>query len=129
MLRFVCVIERMKCRWNNGLQAILLLGLALGGARSHAQTSSESQIGKPAETKLTSVRVVTEDGKVLQAQLQNLPLQVGEPLRPEQVAASIRIECIAQDPIEVRNITVGLDMQPKAHVGDGRAGIQGEVIG
>jgi len=82
----------MKCRvGNNGLQAILLLGLALGGARSHAQTSSESQAGKPAEPKLTSVRVVTEDGKVLQAQLQALPVQVGEPLHPDQVAASIRI--------------------------------------
>jgi outer membrane protein insertion porin family len=90
VLRFVCVIERMKCRWNNGLQAILLLGLTLGGARLHAQTNPESQAAKPAEPKLSSVRVVTEDGKVLQAQLQALPVQVGEPLRPEQVAASIR---------------------------------------
>jgi len=81
----------MKCRWHNGLQAILLLGLTLGGARLHAQTTPESQTTKPAETKLTSVRVVTEDGKVLQAQLQALPVQVGEPLRPGQVAASIRM--------------------------------------
>ncbi|HEV8074881.1 MAG TPA: POTRA domain-containing protein [Candidatus Acidoferrum sp.] len=91
MLRFVCVIERMKCRWNNGLRAIVLLGLTLGGARLHAQTTPESQTTKLAEPKLTSVRVVTEDGKVLQAQLQALPVQVGELLRPGQVAASIRI--------------------------------------
>ena len=91
MLRFVCVIERMKCRWHNGLQTILLLGLTLGGARLHAQTTPESQATKPAETKLTSVRVVTEDGKVLQAQLQALPVQAGEPLRSEQIAASIRM--------------------------------------
>jgi outer membrane protein insertion porin family len=91
VLRFVCVIEHMKCRWNNGLRTILLLGLTLGGARVHAQTLPESQAGKPAEPKLASVRVVSEDGKVLQAQLQALPVQVGEPLRPEQVAASIRI--------------------------------------
>src|ERR1700739_3837462 len=81
----------MKCRWNNGLRAIVLLCLILAGTRAHAQTNPESQAGKPAEPKLAAVRVVTEDGKVLQAQLQALPLQVGEPLRPEQVAGSIRI--------------------------------------
>ena len=91
MLRFVCVLERMKCRRNNGLRAILLLVFALGGARLHAQTPLESPAVKPAESKLSSVRVVTEDGKVLQANLQALPLKAGEPLQAEQVAASIRI--------------------------------------
>src|SRR5260221_4466325 len=104
VLRFVCVIERMKCRWNNGLQAILLLGLALGGARSHAQTSSESQAGKPAEPRLTSVRAVTEDGKVLQAQLQALPVQVGQPLHLDQVAASIRILYQSGDYADLRAV-------------------------
>jgi outer membrane protein assembly factor BamA len=81
----------MKCRWNNGLRVIVLLCLTLGGARAHAQTNLKPQAGEPAEPKLGSVRVVSEDGKVLQAQLQALPVQVGEPLRPEQVAASVRI--------------------------------------
>ena len=67
MLGFVCVIERMKCRRNNGLRTILLLVFALGGARLHAQTPPESAAVKPVESKLSSVRVVTEDGKVLQA--------------------------------------------------------------
>ena len=80
----------MKCRWNNGLQAILLLSLILGGARLHAQTIPEPQAAKPAQPNLSSVRVVTEEGKVLQANLQNLASKAGEPLRPEQVAASIR---------------------------------------
>jgi len=90
VLRFVCVIERMKCRWHHGLRAIVLLGLTLGGARAHAQTSPEPQAAKPAEPELTSVRVVSPDGKVLEARLEALPVQPGEPLRPEQVAASIR---------------------------------------
>src|SRR5260370_34654006 len=81
----------MKCRWNNGLQALVLLSLILGGARLHAQTIPEPQAAKPAQPNLSSVRVVTEDGKVLQANLQNLALKVGEPLQSEQVAASIRI--------------------------------------
>ena len=55
-----------------------------------AQTPPESPSGQPAESKLSSVRVVTEDGKVLQVNLQALPLKAGEPLQPEQVAASIR---------------------------------------
>ncbi|HXH67819.1 MAG TPA: POTRA domain-containing protein [Candidatus Limnocylindrales bacterium] len=81
----------MKCRWNNGLRAIVLLGLTLGGARLHAQTPPESQSSKPGELRLTALRVVAEDGKVLQANLQELPLKVGQPLQPEEVAASIRI--------------------------------------
>src|SRR6267142_5146628 len=81
----------MKCRRNNGLRAILLLALALGGARLHAQTNLVSQAAKPTEPKLGSVRVVTEAGKALPAQLQALPVQVGEPLQVDQVAASIRI--------------------------------------
>jgi len=81
----------MKCRRNNGLRAILLLAFALGGARLHAQTLPESTASKPAESKLSSVRVVTEDGKVLQANLQALPVKAGEALQAEQVAASIRI--------------------------------------
>src|SRR6202521_30954 len=84
-------MERMKCRWSNGLRAIVLLAVTLGGARAHAQASQESQAAKPTQPKLAGVRVVTEDGKVLQAQLQNLPVQIGETLRPERVAASIRI--------------------------------------
>ncbi|HEV2103966.1 MAG TPA: POTRA domain-containing protein [Candidatus Acidoferrum sp.] len=81
----------MKCRRNNGLRAILLLAFALGGAKLHAQSPPKSPPGKPAELKLSSVRVVTEDGKVLQANLQALPLKAGEPLQAEQVAASIHI--------------------------------------
>lgn len=91
MLRFVCVIERMKCCWNNGLRTILLLALTPGGASLHAQTNPVSQAAKPTESKLSSVRVVTEDGKALPAQVQVLPVQVGEPLQADQVAASIRI--------------------------------------
>src|ERR1700675_1839476 len=84
-------MERMKCPWSNGLRAIVLLPFTRGGARAHAQASQESQAAKPTQPKLAGVRVVTEDGKVLQAQLQNLPVQIGETLRPERVAASIRI--------------------------------------
>src|ERR1700739_1049720 len=80
----------MKCRRNNGFRTILLLAFALGGARLHAQTPPESPAVKSAESKLSSVRVVTEDGKVLQANLPALPLKAGEPLQAEQVAASIR---------------------------------------
>src|ERR1700688_738546 len=84
-------MERMKCRWSNGWRAIVLLAVTLGGARAHAQASQESQAAKPTQPKLAGVRVVTEDGKVLQAQLQNLPVQIGETLRSEQIAASIRV--------------------------------------
>src|ERR1700752_4394005 len=80
----------MKCRGNNGLQGILLLRLILRGATLHPQPIPEPHAAKPAQPNLSSVRVVTEEGKVLQANLQNLASKAGEPLRPEQVAASIR---------------------------------------
>src|SRR5690242_4492539 len=81
----------MKCSRNNGLRAILFLALALGGVKLHAQATPELEAAKAAESKLSSVRVVSEDGKVLQANLQALPLKTGEPLQSEQIAASIRI--------------------------------------
>lgn len=72
------------------MRAIVLLGAILGGVRAHAQTNEESHVSKPAEPKIIGVRVVAEDGKVLLAQPQGLAVQLGEPLQPAQVAASLR---------------------------------------
>jgi len=73
------------------LRAIFLLCAILGGACAHAQTGQESSTGgKAAAPKIVAVRVVGEDGSVLQAELKRLAVQAGEPLQAGQVAASIR---------------------------------------
>ncbi len=72
------------------MRAIVLLGAILGGVRAHAQGSEDSAASKPATPKITGVRVIAEDGKVLLAQPPGLAVQIGDPLQPAQVAASIR---------------------------------------
>ena len=84
-------MERMKCRWSKGLQAILLLAVTLAGALARAQTTQESQTHPQTKSpKITGIRVVGEDGKVLQAEPKGLAVHVGEPLDTVQVAASLR---------------------------------------
>src|SRR5579862_4109044 len=84
-------MERMKCRWSKGLRAIFLLAMTLAGGLVHAQSVEETPASrKPPAPKITGVRVVAEDGKVLLSDPQGLAVHVGEPLLPDQVAASLR---------------------------------------
>jgi outer membrane protein insertion porin family len=84
-------MERMKCRWSKGLRAIFLLALTLAGGLVHAQSGEETPAkSKPASPKITSVRVVAEDGKVLLSDPPGLAVRTGDPLEAGQVAASLR---------------------------------------
>jgi outer membrane protein insertion porin family len=82
-------MERMKCRWSKDLRAIFLLAATLAGAIARAQTSQETTSGTPAP-KVVEVRVVSDAGQVLLAQPSGIAVQVGAPLQPAQVAASLR---------------------------------------
>jgi len=79
----------MKCRWSKDLRAIFLLAAMLAGSGVCAQTGQESA-GALAAPKVVEIRVVSEAGQVLQAQPAGMAVQVGEPLQPAQVAASLR---------------------------------------
>ena len=84
-------MERMKCRWSKGLHAILLLAATLAGARAHAQAPQETQSNpQPKPAKIVGIRVVAEDGKVLQAEPQGLAVHLGDTMDTAQVAASLR---------------------------------------
>jgi outer membrane protein assembly factor BamA len=84
-------MERMKCRCSKGLRAIFLLAVTLGGAGGHAPAAEIFQGNPKTEApKIVAIRVVGEDGKVLQAEPQGLSVHVGEPMEAAQVAASIR---------------------------------------
>ena len=87
----------MKSCWANGLQSLLLLTLLLGGrsafARAQAQTNANAapQTQTFAGAKVVDVRVVNEHGKVLVDNPKSIPVKVGEPLKPDEVAESIRV--------------------------------------
>ena len=83
------MMERMKCRWSKDLRTIFLLAAALTGARADAQTAQEPANGAPAPD-VVEVRVVSDRAQVLLAQPTGLAVQVGAPLEPAQVAASLR---------------------------------------
>src|SRR5215469_1487585 len=84
-------MERMTRRWSMGLHAIFLLAATLAGARAHAQAVQQSQASQPPKSsKVVAIRVVGEDGKILQAEPKNLSVHVGDGLDAAEVAASIR---------------------------------------
>ena len=82
----------MKSCWAKGLQSLLLLTLLLGGrsafARAQAQTSANAapQTQTFGGAKVVDVRVVNEHGKVLVDNPKSIPVKVGEPLKPDEVA-------------------------------------------
>ena len=80
----------MHARWVNRLRGLALLVLFLGGRAASAQTREEASKENVPAANVVSVRIVREDGKVLSANPAGLEVQIGKPLRRDQVAASLR---------------------------------------
>jgi outer membrane protein insertion porin family len=85
------------------LRSIVALVLLCGGAHARAQaplaapspavaqsTAPPSQTSATQGANVASVRIVTQEGKVLSNDVTNLSVQAGKPLDPRQVAESIR---------------------------------------
>src|SRR5271165_2324593 len=81
----------MKSGWDNGLRVVALLGVLFGAGSLFAQAIPPQVTEPVAGAKLVAVRVVREDGSVLVAAPTGLVMEVGKPLLPEQVAASLRL--------------------------------------
>src|SRR4029077_695679 len=85
----------MKSCWANGLQSLLCLTLLLGARSAFAQAQAQANAAPPTQTlagaKVVDVRVVNEHGKVLAANPKTIPVKVGDPLKPDEVAESIRV--------------------------------------
>ena len=79
----------MKLCWANGLRGAVLLMVILGGRHLCGQEPVAEQGANPGPT-VRSLRLVRDDGKVLEENLRGLSVKLGEPLRAEAVAASIR---------------------------------------
>ncbi|HUN60578.1 MAG TPA: POTRA domain-containing protein [Candidatus Sulfotelmatobacter sp.] len=80
----------MNLAWANGLRVVLLLIVALGGRCACGQQAAEEP-AKPAQLAVVrEVRVVKKSGEPVSATIPKLPEKVGEPLNPDDVAASIR---------------------------------------
>ena len=99
-------MERMKCRWNKGLRRVFLLVAMLGGTQARAQGGQTSGAAENANIpKIVRVRVVSEDGKVVQDAPQGLAVQVGQPMQAAQVASSIRTLYQSGDYANLRAVT------------------------
>jgi outer membrane protein insertion porin family len=95
----------MKSSWDNGLRTVALLGMLFGATSLSAQVIP-SQVPEPtAAPNVLELRMVREDGSVLVAQPAGLPIEVGKPLLPEQVAASLRLLYQTGDYADLRAVT------------------------
>jgi len=81
-------MESMKLCWANRLRGAVLLTVILGGRYACGQEPAGG--ANLATAIVRSIRIVGEDGKVLQENPSSLAVKLGDPLSPEAVAASIR---------------------------------------
>src|SRR6516164_7782601 len=81
-------MESMKLCWANRLRGAVLLTVILGGRYVCGQEPAGG--ANLATAIVRSIRIVGEDGKVLQENPSSLAVKLGDPLSPEAVAASIR---------------------------------------
>ena len=96
----------MKSCCTNGLQALLLLTVLLGGRSALAQSNVVPQTQTPVGAKIVEVRVVTTNGKVLVTNPQGIPIKPGAPLKPEEVSESIRVLYRTGDYADLRAVAV-----------------------
>ncbi len=80
----------MHARWVNRLRILALLVLFPGGGSACAQALKEAPKENAPAQNVMSVRILREDGKVLNANPSGLAVEIGKPVSPDQVAASIR---------------------------------------
>jgi len=83
-------MKGMKLCWANGLQGAVLLMVMLGARHACGQQPVPAQEMNSGTAIVRGVRIVREDGNVLQENPANLAVKLGEPLSPEEVAASLR---------------------------------------
>src|SRR6266478_810457 len=81
----------MKLRWENGLRRIAALTLLLGATCLRAQAqNAEPAVASATQAPVVAVRIVTEEGRVLQESPPGLAVETGKPLDRHQVAQSLR---------------------------------------
>jgi outer membrane protein insertion porin family len=83
-------MERMKLCWANGLRGVVLLIVLLGGKHLCGQELTTGQGVNSGTAVVRSIRIVREDGKVLQENPRGLRVKLAEPVSQEAVAAGIR---------------------------------------
>ena len=104
----------MKAPWVNGFCCIAVAVL-LGGAGATASLACQDAAvraeapGAQPPPVVQSIRVVTEDGKVLNEPGAQMPLKTGDPLDAHQVAASIRALFRTGDYAYIRAVEEPLD--------------------
>ncbi|HME11826.1 MAG TPA: POTRA domain-containing protein [Candidatus Acidoferrum sp.] len=92
-------MSRMKWRWTNGLRVGVGVALLTGVAAARAQNATVERqvpevlptgITQGPQSKITAIRVVTEDGRVLSDCPDGVSVEIGKPLDRADVNASLR---------------------------------------
>lgn len=104
----------MKVKWGNGLccmaAAVLLGGAAAAESFAAQGATALANAEAPEQARLVkSIRVVTEDGRVLNNAGAQISLQTGSPLDAHRVAASIRVLFQTGDYAYIRAMEEPLD--------------------
>jgi outer membrane protein insertion porin family len=100
----------MKASRANGLRGIVIVALLFGAGRSCArasQATGASQASSPVTENglaVVSIRLVTEDGKVLSSAPSGLSLQAGKPMDRTEVADSLRTLYRTGDYADIRAV-------------------------
>ena len=98
----------MKLCRASGLRGVVLLIVLLGGKHACGQELPAGQGVNSGTAIVRSIRIVREDGKVLEENPTGLPVKAGEPLSQEAVAASIRTLYQTGDFADLRAVTFPL---------------------
>jgi outer membrane protein insertion porin family len=81
----------MKVSWDNGLRILALLGLSIGARGTFAQVTVPQKQEDAVGPKVVAVRLLKEDGREIALPIGGLPVEIGKPLEPQQVATALRI--------------------------------------
>src|SRR5277367_6447588 len=111
-------MSRMKWRWANGLRVVAGISVLSGMTQVYAQTATDKRAEAAVEIppaqqintrNVVEIRVVTEDGRVLSDCPRGVSVEVGKPLDPGNVAASLRALYRSGDYSDLRAVVTEVD--------------------
>src|SRR6266478_3159389 len=98
----------MKVSWANEIRRIAVFTLLFGATRAHAQAQQDVPLAAPLlnDAPVLTMRVVTEDGRVLSESPTGLSVEIGKPLDRARVSESLRALYRTGDYADLRAVAI-----------------------
>src|SRR6266481_8979089 len=98
----------MKVSWANEIRRIAVFTLLFGATRAHAQAQQDVPLAAPSlnDAPVLTMRVVTEDGRVLSESPTGLSVEIGKPLDRARVSESLRALYRTGDYADLRAVAI-----------------------